>query len=207
MARKSNIRIFTALALCLSMALCSCGDKGNGGGAQSSGESSQSASEDGGPVISLSKTEVSAGQMAEVTLSVKGAQQKWNMCGIHITFPEELEIDMLDEEERLVKFDKGSASEYATASLAMSWTDELPEELAEEKLHSVFFTEMFDGNSGLDGDICTIHLKVPEDAQSGTVYPLSYYYMESDIFSNAEQNTAFQDYAFSHMQDGSITVK
>ena len=203
MTRKSNIRIFTALALSLLMVLCSCGDKGN----TQSGGSSQSASEDGGPVISLSKTEVSAGQMAEVTMSVKGAEQKWNMCGIHITFPEELEIDMLDEEQRLAKFERGSASEYATASLAMSWTDDLPEELVGEKLHSVFFTEMFDGNTGLDGDICTIYLKVPEDAQSGTVYPLSYYYMESDIFSNAEQNTAFQDYAFSHMQDGSITVK
>ena len=49
--------------------------------------------------------------------------------------------------------------------------------------------------------------KVPDDAQPGTVYKLGFYYKDSDMFRNAENDLPFEKYAFEHFQNGSITIR
>ena len=159
------------------------------------------------PMLSLSNTEASAGEVAEITLSVSGADEKWAMCGLHITYPEELVCQMQNEEERTIKYKLGDASELSMGAVGMLWAEGLPDELTEKHLGCFFFTEMFGGNEGYDGDIATFYLKIPDDAQSGTVYPLSYYFQDSDLFTNDMQDEDMQEYAFTHAVDGSITVK
>lgn len=165
------------------------------------------AAEDG-PKLSFSETEAAPGEIAEVSLYVKDAQAKWSMCGIHVTFSDELECQMEDPAENLIKYDTGDASKYATGSVGMLWTNELPEELTSQHLGSLFFTEIFKGDQGLDGEIAKFYFKVPENAASGTVYPIGIYYMEgNDLFINAANDASFQKYAFENWKGGSITVK
>ncbi|MBR1592251.1 MAG: hypothetical protein IJ666_04490 [Ruminococcus sp.] len=159
------------------------------------------------PVLSLSNTEVMAGDTAEIILSVSGADEKWAMCGLHITYPEELVCEMQDEEERTIKYKLGDASELSMGAVGMLWAEGLPDELMEKHLGCFFFTEMFGGNEGYDGEIAKFYLKIPDDAQSGTVYPLSYYFQETDLFTNDMQDEEMQEYAFTHALDGSVTVK
>lgn len=162
-----------------------------------------------GAVVSVSNTTAKAGEIAEVTVSVKGADLKWNMCGMHLTYPEELKCIYPEDEKTMLEYEKGEAVKYNTGIIAMEWKkeDNPPEELVSKHLGVLFFTITFNANDGQDGDMITLYFKVPEDAESGTVYPIDFYYMESDLFRNVENDPSFEKYAFEHTQAGSITVE
>ena len=89
----------------------------------------------------------------------------------------------------------------------MDWQRNLAPELVRDKKRSVFFTTMFQDNNGKDGDIASFFFKIPDDAQPGTVYDLGYYYMDSDMFRNLENDMSLEKYAFEHLEGGSITVR
>ena len=161
-----------------------------------------------GPKLSFSNVEVAAGETAEVSLFVSGAHKNWTMCGIHVTFGDELECVMSDAEQHLVEYELGDASRKSNGSVCMLWVKELPEELTSNHLGSLFFTEIFDGNMGADGEIVKFFFKVPKDAKKGTVYPIGIYYMtDNDMFINAEGDKPLEKYAFQNWVGGSVTVK
>jgi len=162
---------------------------------------------DNGPLIKLSKTDAKPGEIAKVTVSVTGADKKWSMCGIHITYPDVLECQIEDEEDLTVEYELGKATQHNSGFVAMDWQRNLADELIRNHQRSVFFTTMFQDNNGQDGDIATFFFKVPDDAQPGTVYDLGYYYMDSDMFRDLDANMSFEKYAFEHLEGGSITVR
>lgn len=214
-----NIKKIAAAAAAIAVlaTAAGCGDNNTNPSSSDAGISSSSVSqtstdtdikEGEGPRLYFSNTEAAPGEIAEVSMYVENADLKWSMCGIHVTFGDALECQMLDPEEHLIKYKKGEASEYASGSVGMLWVRELPEELTSNNLGSLFFTEVFDANYGLDGEIVKFYFKVPDDAVSGTVYPIGIYYMENnDLFTNTENDVSFQEYAFSHWEGGSVTVK
>lgn len=162
-----------------------------------------------GPVISVGDTTAKPGEIAEVKVYVEGADLNWSNCGIHLTYPDVLKCVYQDNDDMYLKYKKGEASEFNTGIIAMEWKEENspPEELTEKGLGTLFFTVMFKGNSGQDGEILTVYLKVPEDAEPGTVYPIGFYYRSTDMFRNIENDASFEKYAFEHMQPGTITVE
>jgi len=160
-----------------------------------------------GPVIKLSDTSAKPGEMAEVTVSVTGAANQWAMCGIHITYPDVLECKIDNPEDLTASYTPGEAISKNSGFIAMDWQKNLDPELVREKKRSIFFTTMFVDNVGGDGDIATFYLKVPDDAQPGTVYDLGFYYKDSDMFRNASNDLPFEKYAFEHFQNGSITIR
>lgn len=164
---------------------------------------------DDGPRVYIGNTTAKAGEYAEVTLYVENAEQNWSFCGIHITYPDVLEPKMLEfgDDENLVDYSRGEASKYSSGATAMLWTNNMPEELTSNNLGCFFFAEMFSDNYGLDGDIATFQLKIPEDAKSGTVYPIGFYYMDTDAFQNMDGDLSLQKYTFENLKEGSITVE
>ncbi len=160
-----------------------------------------------GPKLYLSNTTVKAGEIAEITLSVKDAKEKWSMCGIHVTYDNALTCQMRDAEKRYIHYSLGDASTYNTASVGMLWEEGLPDVLTENNMGCLFFTETFDGDWGGDGDIASFYLKVPDDAKSGTVYKLGFYYRDTDRFSNAAGDRAMEKYVFENWTGGSVTVE
>lgn len=160
-----------------------------------------------GAHITLSNTTAKPGEMAEVTMSVSNADMQWNMCGIHIIYPDILKPEMKDHEERTVAFQKGDALEAATGIVCMEWQEGLPPVLTENKKGCLFLTAMFSGNQGGEGDMATFRFKVPDNAEPGAVYNLGYYYMNTDLFINEQNIPTYQKYAFTHMEGGTITVE
>ncbi|MBR4362543.1 MAG: hypothetical protein IKP42_07385 [Ruminococcus sp.] len=165
-----------------------------------------------GPKLSFSNVEAAPGERVGVTLSVSGAEKNWSMCGIHVTYGEELECIVKNEAEGYIDYKLGSASEFSTGSVGMIWTNKLAKELTDNHLGALFFTEIFDGNDGLDGDIATFYFRVPSDAKPGTVYPIGIYYMppteqREDMFRNAAGDLSLEKYAFENWVGGSVTVK
>lgn len=162
-----------------------------------------------GPVLSINNTTAKAGEVAEVIVSVDGADLNWSNCGIHITYPDVLKCVYQDGDDKNLKYEVGKAAEYNTGMIAMEWKKENapPEELVKQHLGTAFFTTMFSGNRGQDGEIIKLYLEIPSDAESGTVYPLDFYYMSSDMFRNIESDMSLEKYAFEHTKAGSITVE
>ena len=50
---------------------------------------------------------------------------------------------------------------------------------------------MFVGDGGGDGDIATFYFRVPDNAQSGAVYPIEVYYRDGDLFTNSAANDSY----------------
>lgn len=160
-----------------------------------------------GPRLYLKDAVASPGEEVEITMAVENSLKKWNMCGIHITYPDFLECEMMDEEEGFVAYETKDASKYNTGTVAMLWKEGLPEELTSKNLGCIFFTETFGGNDfGGEGDIVTFTFKVPEDAQPGT-YPLGFYYRDTDMFIDAAQDLAMQRYVFENWREGTLTIE
>ena len=164
---------------------------------------------DEGPVLSIGKTKAKAGGIAEVKLYVDNAKNKWSMCALHITYPDVLEC--IKDENDEAKFSTGEALEKSIAAVTQVWDSNLPDDLKENKRFAAYITTIFDGNTGGDGEICTFYFKVPENAESGTVYDIDYYYSSNqytkDVFSNDQEDAEMEKYAFSHCKSGSITVE
>ncbi|MCQ2490176.1 MAG: hypothetical protein MJ079_01130 [Ruminococcus sp.] len=174
-------------------------------------DSSITAAEDG-PELMFSNVEAAAGEVAEVSLFVNGAVKNWNTCGLHITFDDALTCEMEDPKQNTIKYELGAASKRSIGSVGMLWTNKLPEELTSNHLGSLFFTEIFEGNMGGDGEIAKFFFKVPENAKSGTVYNIGIYYLppddtRSDMFRNVEGDLSLEKYAFENWKGGTVTVK
>lgn len=218
---KKLIAAFMAAAVLTSFTACG---KKNENESSSSSESSQSertfpadevtepatepisAAADG-PRLYIKDTTAKAGEYAEVTLAVENANMNWSMCGLHITYSDVLEPLLFEGEEKLMDYTLGDASKRNNGSIAMKWASGVPQELKDKNMGSFFFTEMFSENHGLDGDIATFYLKVPDDAESGTVYDIGFYYMDSDLFINKEEDLSLQMYAFENWKPGTVTVE
>ena len=160
-----------------------------------------------GPELKISSTDAKPGEIAKVTVSVTGAKDKWSLCGIHVTYPDELECQLDGTGGNNAKYEAGSAVAGNSGFVAMDWRDNLDDELVSAHRQSFFFTTMFMESSGGDGDIATFFLKVPDDAQPGTVYNIGFYYKDSDMFRDLEGDMALEKYAFTHMTGGAITVR
>lgn len=216
--------ISALLAVGVFISLTACGDKKNDSSTPDTSESQRTfpnevvtaqpkatevVAADDGPRVYIGNTTAKAGEYAEVTLYVENAEQNWSFCGIHITYPDVLEPKMLEfgDDESLVDYSRGEASKYSSGATAMLWTKNMPEELTSNNLGCFFFAEMFSDNYGLDGDIATFQLKIPDDAESGTVYPIGFYYMDTDAFQNMDGDLSLQKYTFENLKEGSITVE
>lgn len=164
------------------------------------------AAEDG-PRLYINDVTVKAGEVAEVTVSIENADMAWSMCGIHLVYPNVLDPEMIDEEKRYVRKKMGDASEYNVGSVAMEWQFNFTEEMIENNLGSIFFTEMFDGDYGMNGDIVTFFIKVPDDAVSGTEYPVDFKFFDGDMFINTAEDRSIEKYVFENWRGGKIIVE
>ena len=160
-----------------------------------------------GPRLFINDVKAKAGEVAEVTISIENAEEKWNMCGFHITYPDILKPVVAMKEDNIVKNKLGPASEFNNGSVAMEWVNNKTEYLTSNKLGSIFFTEIFNANYGLDGDVVTFYFEIPDDAESGTEYPVDFMYIEGDVFSNMEQDKSMEKYVFENWKGGKIIVE
>ncbi len=156
------------------------------------------------PVLSINDVQGRPGETVEVTVSVSGADKKWASCGVHFYYDNSLECRM--EDEKFADYQLGNAAKDLNAFTAAVWKENLTDYMIDNNYYSLFFAAMSSSDSGKDGNIATFYFKIPEDAKVGTVYPLEFFSIEGDMFTNIATSDDIQEYAFSHWQNGSISV-
>lgn len=160
-----------------------------------------------GPLLKIQDTEAEPGGIAEVTVSVSNAKDKWCLCGFHIVYDDELDCINVREGEPDAKYTAGPASSEAPLRVAMEWFGTKPNEKLDRDLDAIFYTAAFADDYGGDGDIATFYIQIPEDAESGDEYDVDFYYYSTDTFKGMDGDRSFEKYAFSNWEGGKITVK
>lgn len=158
------------------------------------------------PVMSISSTEGKPGETVTVSVSLSGAEEKWSVCGIHFSYPQELKCVTIPDDATKPEFAMGDALHDSLGFVAAIWNENLSDELIQNNMYSVFFTAPFSGDGGHDGLIAEFQFTIPEDAAVGTVYNLDFFWREGDCFLDAAQDEKLAAYLQNHWQGGTITV-
>lgn len=208
---KSRIFAVISAAVLLLSCMTACGKKDDAAssptGTSSSSSGSSKSQNKKGPVLAIDNVEAKAGETVEVSVSVSGADGKWAMCGVHMTYDNRLKCIATADDPMIPDYQKGEAVLDMMAFVTMIWLENLDQELIDADNGCLFFTTMGEGDCGKDGVIATYKFKVPDDAKAGEVYELGFYYREGDMFANAaNDNPTLQEQAFSNWEFGSITI-
>lgn len=214
MMKSRILALISAAMLSLSL-MTACSKNEPSSESSSAAESSISSSQEesgkseskSGPVLSISNAEAKAGEIVDVSVSIKGAELKWSMCGIHLTYDNRLECVPLENDPTIPDYEMGEAIKKMMAFVALIGGEDMPEELTNGGSRGcLFFTTTGEGDCGRDGTLVTFKFKVPDDAKPGDVYELAFYNREGDMFSNAAGDEDFQNQVLSNWESGSITV-
>lgn len=192
---KSGFLSLVLAAVTAMSLMTACGDK-----------SESSAGKKEGPIISIESVNANVGEIVEVSVSVEGADNNWQMCGIHMTYDDRLECVATDDDPMVPDYEQGDAVADMTAFVTRIWLENKDDELINNDLGCLFFTTMGEGDCGRDGVIATYKFKVPDDAQAGEFYELGFYYREGDIFINTASDEKLQEQAFSNWESGFIRI-
>lgn len=128
------------------------------------------------PTLSVSKTALSASEapssIQTVTISLKGAAEKYNSTGFHVYFDKRL---TLIANQWGAAADKGEAISYLNTESYC-------------KNNCLFLTTAGRKGDGMDGVMWSFRLKLPENAENGDFYPISIVYENGtrteDVFIN-----------------------
>lgn len=223
---KNKCSIIIAALLAASVTFTSCGKSSSKDSSSEASESSESSAQTSeyvepsmnadpnavpasgaAPVLKASDAQGKPGDIVEVTVSVNGADGKWAMCGVHLTYDENMVCVASSSDETAPDTHKGGAIENIDSFIAVYQIGEDRNEyLLENKLNAVFFAAVDSKNDGRDGDIVTFKFEIPKEAEAGAEYEIGFYYRNGDMFTDADKDEAIQDYAFSHYETGTITV-
>ena len=163
-----------------------------------------------GPLLTIESVTAKPGDVAKVAVCVDTPDKNWSACGLHIAYSDALKCELADDDQS-IKCVIGEACGTNPLTSSMGWQNELPEDIAAAGRNLFFFAAVLGESDGTSGKIATFYFKVPEDAESGTVYDLDYYYystdLSKDMFAAADGEASYEKYAFSHCTGGTITVE
>ncbi|MDE5860686.1 MAG: CHAP domain-containing protein [Ruminococcus sp.] len=127
------------------------------------------------------------GEKVKLTVEVSGADMKYSSVGLHFSYDDELTLSRLKAGE-------------AVESLSPFYND---------YLSNCFLIATGLGNNGHDGVIMETDFTIPEDAETGKVYPFIFYQGENDLFTNKlndKYGKKMQESAFRNWHNCSVTV-
>ncbi len=134
----------------------------------------------------LTAEEAKGNEYIEIPVIVSGAQYKYASTGLHIYYDSRLET--VKNTLGFPDVEKGSAIER----LSLAPPEEDPS-AAEMGMKGLFLVTAGDKTTGADGTMWTLKFVLPDDAESGDVFPIDIVYREnkktSSMFSNVTNNS------------------
>lgn len=134
----------------------------------------------------LTAEEAKGNEYIEIPVIVSGAQYKYASTGLHIYYDSRLEI--AKNTLGFPDVEKGSAIK----NLSLLHPEEDPS-AAETGMKGIFLVTAGDKITGTDGTMWTLKFALPDDAESGDVFPIDIVYREnkktSSMFSNVTNNS------------------
>ncbi len=176
----------------------------------------------GNPVLKLrangqEKYTALAGETVHISYEISGGSE-WSTSGVHFNYDARLIPD--GEGDGIIYYSDGDAVNEMIMLNVYSRTGEdinnnivtnnpdVPDisPYVSRQQNCIFVTTFSCTNSGKDGTVIEINMTVPEDAQAGDEYKCNFWFLDTDQFTDCEQDLSMQEYAFSNYQDCSIVV-
>ncbi|MDD7185489.1 MAG: dockerin type I repeat-containing protein [Oscillospiraceae bacterium] len=176
----------------------------------------------GNPVLKLrangqEKYKAVAGETVCVTYEISGGSE-WSTSGIHFNYDSRLTPEGSEGDGSIYYFN-GEAVESLMLNVFSRTGEDINNNIVKNnpdvpdispyvsrQQNCVFVTTFSDKNIGKDGVVIGINMIVPDDAQVGDEYKCNFWFLDTDQFTDCEQDSSMQKYAFSNYQDCSIVV-
>lgn len=130
------------------------------------------------PTLSVSRIKLNASEAASsrqtIKISVKGADKNYCSTGIHVYYDKRLSL--VPAKANLAASKGSAAADLSTESLAFE--------------NCIFLATAGKTGSGLDGDIWSFTLQLPDDAADGDIYPIRIVYEKGKITEDCFVNDA-----------------
>ena len=147
------------------------------------------------------------GETVKITYNVDAPIGTWCPTGVHINYDKRLTTKL----NRFGEFDweRGPVAEYL---MVMTATAEAGTVIQGSKLpdnlNTLFVTTAGSGNyNNGSGTVISFDVTVPSNAKSGDKFPVEFWFIKGDIFTDLSGDKATQEYAFANAKNCSIVVK
>lgn len=158
-----------------------------------------------------------AGETVRISYEISG-KSEWSTFGIHFNYDARLIPD--GEDDGSVYYSSGDAISDVYMFNVYSRTGEdinnnivkdnpyVPDisPYVSRQQNCIFVTAFSAENSGKDGTVIEINMTVPDDAQPDDEYKINFWFLDTDQFTDCENNLSMQEHAFKTSQDCSIVV-
>ena len=176
----------------------------------------------GSPVLRLrangqERYKAVAGETVRISYEISG-KSEWSTFGIHFNYDAKLIPD--GEDDGSVYYSSGDAvSDINTCSVYSRTGEDINSHIVKDNPHvpdispyvsrqqnCIFVAAFSDKDTGKDGTVIEINMTVPDDAQAGDEYKINFWFLDTDQFTDCENNLSMQEHAFKTSQDCSIVV-
>lgn len=147
------------------------------------------------------------GETVTITYNVDAPDLTWCATGVHINYDKRL----ITKLNRFGEFDctKGPVAEYL---MLMTATAEAGTVIQGSKLpdnlNTLFVTTAGSGDYNYgSGTVLSFDVTVPSNAKSGDKFPIEFWFIKTDIFTDIKSDKATQEYAFANAKNCSIVIK
>lgn len=176
----------------------------------------------GSPVLRLrangnERYKAVAGETVRISYEISG-KSEWSTFGIHFNYDARLIPD--GEDDGSVYYSSGDAvSDMFMFNVYSRTGEDINNHIVKDNPHvpdispyvsrqqnCIFVTAFSDKDTGKDGTVIEINMTVPDDAQAGDEYKINFWFLDTDQFTDCENNLSMQEHAFKTSQDCSIVV-
>lgn len=144
------------------------------------------------PVLSLSDSTGAPGTLVEVNLEMQNNEDGWINAGLIVSYDDELNVEVDEDESSEPKYEPGMASLGMTCQKAL--------DTEQSKLALAYASSRV---NTYDGVVGTLYFQVPEDAQPGDVFDLQ---LDADKVSTRYDGEKLCTPIDVILENGSVTV-
>lgn len=147
------------------------------------------------------------GETVTITYNVDSPANTWCATGVHINYDKRL-APKLDSNGNIAYKRGPVIAGFMIATSTAEGGKNINGSILPDNLNTFFVTTAAAGDSNdSDGVFLSFDVTVPSNAKSGDKFPIEFWFIKSDIFTDIKRDKATQEYAFANAKNCSIVIK
>ena len=147
------------------------------------------------------------GETVTITYNVDSPANTWCATGVHINYDKRL-VPKLDSNGKIDYTVGPVISGFMIATSTAKAGTVIQGSTLPDNLNTFFVTTAAAGDrNGSNGTVLSFDVTVPSNAKSGDKFPVEFWFIGADIFTDIKGDKATQEYAFANAKNCSIVIK